>query len=156
MEKSRTLAPDCWGAHQRNDFSEPRLLHLPIHRKTLNSLTWDVWFSLMNSNLLMFWLPVLCCKKPLSSLAPPWPLWSGPSEHLRGCLPRLSPQKVHQIKQNSQLSGRWCFFQLTLLTTLCSFSPSRVAHGCSGWTQHSVECPESPGDFRLNGKEWES
>ena len=32
-------APDSWGAHARNEFSEPRGLHLPIHRM-LNSLTW--------------------------------------------------------------------------------------------------------------------
>ena len=32
-------------------------LHLPIHRNALNSLTWEVWFSLTNSNLLMSWLP---------------------------------------------------------------------------------------------------
>ena len=38
------------GAYQRNDFSEPRLLHLPIQRKVLNSLTWDIWFSLIHKN----------------------------------------------------------------------------------------------------------
>ena len=45
-----------------NDFSEPRLLHLPQNRKALNSLTWDIQLSLINNNLLMFRLPVLCCK----------------------------------------------------------------------------------------------
>ena len=39
--KCRMLAQDSWDACERNDFSEPRLLHLPIHRKVLNSLTWD-------------------------------------------------------------------------------------------------------------------
>ena len=34
MEKNRILAPDK-SAYQRNDFREPRLLHLPIHRKGL-------------------------------------------------------------------------------------------------------------------------
>ena len=43
-----------WDAHQRNDFSEPRLLHLLIHRKELKSLAWSIWFSLINSN---FWCP---------------------------------------------------------------------------------------------------
>ena len=33
MGKHRTLAPESWGAYQRNDFNEPRLLNLPIHRK---------------------------------------------------------------------------------------------------------------------------
>ena len=43
--KHKILAPESWGARQRNDFSESRLLHLPIHRKALNSWTWDVWLS---------------------------------------------------------------------------------------------------------------
>lgn len=65
-------------------FSDPRLLHLP-HRKVLNSLTWEVCFSLMNSNILMFQLPVLfcllvvaklpCAMYPTSSLT----LWSSQS-----------------------------------------------------------------------------
>ena len=28
--------------YEGNDFHEPRLLHLPIHRKALNSVTWNV------------------------------------------------------------------------------------------------------------------
>ena len=54
--------------------------HLPIHRKALNFLTWDTYFSFINSNLWMFWLPGLCCKNPYNILAPPLPLWSTPSE----------------------------------------------------------------------------
>ena len=56
-EKHRTLAPESWDSYERNDFIEPRLLCLPIHRKALNSLTWDVWFSLINNNSWMFRLP---------------------------------------------------------------------------------------------------
>ena len=56
------LIPDSWDAYQRNDFSMPRLLYLPIHRKALNSLTRDTWFSLINNNLLMFRLHALCKK----------------------------------------------------------------------------------------------
>ena len=52
MWKHRTLAPDSWDAYHRKDFSEPRLLHLPTQIKALNSLTWDMWFSLINSNFL--------------------------------------------------------------------------------------------------------
>ena len=48
--------------YQKNDFSEPRLLHPPIHRKVLNYLTWDIWVLLINNNLLMFRVPALCCK----------------------------------------------------------------------------------------------
>ena len=47
--------------YQRNDFSEPWVLQLSIHRKALNSLTWntcDLFFFF----LLMFWLPALCYK----------------------------------------------------------------------------------------------
>ena len=56
------LAPDSWDAYQRNYFSEPRLLHLPIHRKAINSLNRNVWFPLISNNLLMFRLPALHCK----------------------------------------------------------------------------------------------
>ena len=69
MRKHRKLAPDSWGEDQRNDFSEPRLLHLPIHRKALNSLTWDNWFSFINSNLL-FRIPGVA-KTPLYPGFPP-------------------------------------------------------------------------------------
>ena len=44
MWKHRILAPDSWDTYQRNDFSEPRLLHLPTYRKVLNSLTWNTDF----------------------------------------------------------------------------------------------------------------
>ena len=42
-----------WDAQERNNFREPRVLRLPTHRKGLNSLTSDIWFSLINNNLLM-------------------------------------------------------------------------------------------------------
>ena len=76
-----------WGAHQRNDFSEPRLLYLLILRKAPNSLTGDVWFSLS----VIFWRAdyLAFLHKLLYFLAPPLPLestsaewferlWSGP------------------------------------------------------------------------------
>ena len=81
MWKTENTAPDSWGAYQRNDFSEPRLLHLPIHRKALNSLTWDIWFSLINHNLLIarllifnlsiFNLPFVAMLLLIYNLAPP-------------------------------------------------------------------------------------
>ena len=88
MRRHRTLAPDSWGTYQRNDFSEPRLLHLPIHRKALSSLTWDVWFPLINSHLLMSRLPGFCCKNSCMF----WlllPLRSRPSEILERLPPGL-------------------------------------------------------------------
>ena len=66
----RTLTPDSWDAYESDGFSKPRLLHLPMHRKALNSLTWDTWFSLINNNLLMFRLPAPSYKR-LYSLTPP-------------------------------------------------------------------------------------
>lgn len=59
LKKPRTLSPHRWGAYQSNDFCEPILLHFSIHRKAVNSLTWD----LIHSNLLMFWLLNFCCPK---------------------------------------------------------------------------------------------
>ena len=47
-----------WG-HKEVDTTEhldKRLLYLSLHRKVLNSLTWDTWFF-FNSNPLMFQLP---------------------------------------------------------------------------------------------------
>lgn len=72
-EKAVILAPDSWGPYQRSDFRAPRLLYLPILGKALNSLIWDVWFSLINSDLLMFCLSGLCCK---TSIYPGSPLTS--------------------------------------------------------------------------------
>ena len=46
-------------------FQWAQTLPLQIHRKVLNSLTYYIWFSLINSNLLMFQLPGLCCKTPI-------------------------------------------------------------------------------------------
>ena len=37
MRQHRILTPGNWDVDQRKDFSEPRLLNLPIHRKALNS-----------------------------------------------------------------------------------------------------------------------
>ena len=71
MRKHRILAPDGWAA---------RLLHLPICRKLLNSLTWDIWFSLIINNLLMFRLPGLCWK---SSYIFPGSLFASLEQFLR-------------------------------------------------------------------------
>ena len=90
VRKHRILAPESWGAYRRNDFSEPRLLHLPIHRKALNSLTWDVWFSLINSNLSNYL--VLVAKNASISWLLPHLLGAVPQSHLRGWLPGLSTQ----------------------------------------------------------------
>ena len=48
VRKHGILAPGSWGTDQRNKLEELRGLHLPIHRKALNSLTWEILFSLVN------------------------------------------------------------------------------------------------------------
>ena len=87
VRKQRTLAPESWGARQRNDSSEPILLHLPIHRKVFAFLIWGVRFSLNNSNPLMLWLPDLCCKNSHISWLPLYLFGAVvPQNHLRGCV----------------------------------------------------------------------
>ena len=85
-KKTRMLAPESWDAYERNDFSKPRLLHLPIHRKVLKSLTWDIWFS-----------SIFCCSTYLPLVANIYITWLLPTTsseqfsqgHLRCCLPGL-------------------------------------------------------------------
>ena len=40
--RRQDLAPESWGAHEKNEFSERRGLHLPIHTKL--NLTWYLTF----------------------------------------------------------------------------------------------------------------
>ena len=60
MWKHRRLVPYNWVAYKRNNFSKLRLLHFLIHRKALNSLNWDIWFSLISNYLVG--LSILCYK----------------------------------------------------------------------------------------------
>ena len=92
MRKHKILAPESWDADQRNDISEPGLLHLPMHRKVLNSLTWDLWISLSDSNFLMFCLSDLYCKNFCISWFPPCLFRAVSQSCLRCCVPGLSPQ----------------------------------------------------------------
>ena len=101
--KHRILAPDSWGGYQRTDFSEPRLLHLLIHRKAINSLTCAIWFSFINNNLLTF----RSHKTPKYPGSPPTS-----SSFLRLTWDAASltwhPKNVCWIKQNSTF--RWYIF----------------------------------------------
>ena len=99
------LAQDSWDVCERNDYRKPRLLHLPIHRKALNSLNWDIWFSLINSNLSVFKLPAPCCKLLYKWTPPPASLEQLSQGHLRCCLPGWSPPNSHQIKCDFELLG---------------------------------------------------
>ena len=94
-DPNRTLGLVSEGAYQRGDFSYLRFLRFSIQGKVPNLLTWDVWFSLANSNLLMFWLSGFCFKPPPPRpyiLAPPLGFQSSPSEHPRNGILSLSPQ----------------------------------------------------------------
>lgn len=69
--------------HTKGMISVSPDLHLPIHRNDLNSLTWEVWFSLTNNNLLMSWLPSLCFQNSFGSCSSlVWSSLSEPSETL--------------------------------------------------------------------------
>ena len=94
-EKRRILVPDCWDAHERNDFNKPRLLHPPVHRKVPNSLTWDIWFSLIHKNT--FDVQTTCplfINFCITWLLPPTPTFSGQFSqgYLRCSLLVLSPK----------------------------------------------------------------
>ena len=60
MEKTRmkhslfwTQGPlESWVASWIKNYTDPRFTHLPTHRKALRSLTWDVGFLMISSNLL--------------------------------------------------------------------------------------------------------
>ena len=56
----------------------------------------------MNSSLLMFYLPGFCCENSSISWLLPYIIGAIPQSYMRGCNPSWSPQKVHQIKYNSQ------------------------------------------------------
>ena len=81
-----------WGAYQRDDINEPRLLHLPLHRKVLTSLTWDIWSSFINNNLFVFQLCSLCYKNSCVSCLFPYLFGTVSQSNLRGYLPGSSPQ----------------------------------------------------------------
>ena len=63
--------------------------------KTLNLLTLDVCFSLINSNLTMFQLHEFFCKNSYISWFLPYLFRTVPRSYLRGCILGLHPQYVH-------------------------------------------------------------
>ena len=73
----------------KDDFRESRLWELPICKKVPNFLSWSIWFSLINSNLLMCWT-IPSVAKSLYTLAPLLPPLSTLSD-LRWCLTCCSP-----------------------------------------------------------------
>ena len=112
MWKYRILAPESWGTDQRNDFSASRLLHLPIQRKVLNSLTCHIWFL---SLTVIFWCSqMITCPLLQNSyislflLLPPWGSFSEPSKkNVSWAAVLILPQ----MKLNSQFPQFSNFFQ---------------------------------------------
>ena len=104
--KQTILAPQTWGAHQRNDFSKPRPLQLPIGKKLLSSLAWAIWFSVISCNL--FRTTPVYPSSPLTTQ----------SSFLRVTWDATSQAQVlsfvHRIKHSSQLLYCTFFFQLTV------------------------------------------
>ena len=105
MGKNRIRAPESGGVYQRNDFSEPRLLHLPIQRKVLD-LRRLVFFS---SHLLMFRLPGLCCRNTCVSWLLPDLFGAVPPSCLRRCPPALKSSAT-LLNTTKFSTFRLCFF----------------------------------------------
>ena len=67
----RIWSTGSWDVYERNDFSKPRYLHLPLHRRVVkkkkktvvNPLMCEIWFSLINSELLIFRLSAWIFRK---------------------------------------------------------------------------------------------
>ena len=86
----KILAPDSWDEYKKKkDFSGPRLLHLPIHRKALNFLTWDIWFSL-TIILWHSWPLPLCYKIPMCPSSSLHLLGAVSESYLSCCYPGYS------------------------------------------------------------------
>ena len=116
----------CWPQtaemHRKGMISVSPDSHLSIHRKVLNFLTWDVWFSLIHKNTfdVQTTCPLLAANvyvtwphpTPTSSEQFPWVTWDDISSV-------WSPKNSHQVKHTSQLLG--CDYFLSWQTGCCHF-----------------------------------
>ena len=98
----RGKAPESWDEYERNGFSKPRLLHLPIHGKVLNSLRYLVLLNNQQSFNVQTTCPLL---QLLYNLTPPPASSEQFSQGYFRCSlsPAWSPENVYQIKHNTQL-----------------------------------------------------
>ena len=114
--------PDSWGAYERNDSSEPRLLNLSIHRKVLKYLIWDIWFPFSSVQWLncvqFFAIPWITARQASLSITNPRNSLRHmsiksvmPSSHLILCCPLLLlppiPSSVKDFSNESTLHMRW-------------------------------------------------
>ena len=90
VNKETRLAPDGWDAYKRNEFSEPRGLHLPIYRM-LNFLTWYLISDVQTACS-------LCCKLAYSLTATPASLEQFSQKYWDAISRAQSPKHSHQIK----------------------------------------------------------
>ena len=97
--KKQDLVPESWAAYERNEFSELRSLHHPIHRM-LNSLTWYPIFDVQTP------CPFVANLEPsfYSLTRGPASLEQFPQSYWDAVSWAQSPKHSHQIK-NSLLSG---------------------------------------------------
>ena len=93
--------------HEQNDFSELRLLHLPIHSKVLISYLEISGFLYFTKIPLRFKLPAHSCKLLYNLASTPNSL-----EHFSLGDLKYSPLNSYQIKRNSQLLGCDYFLQV--------------------------------------------
>ena len=84
------LAPDSWGAYERNDFGEHRGLHFSIHR-TWNSLNWYLTFDVHTTFS-------LCCKLVYGLTSPPASLRLFSPSYWDAVSRAQNPKHSHQIK----------------------------------------------------------
>ena len=91
-EETGMRKAESWGASQRVDFREPRLLHPPTLRKVLNSSTGAIWFSLVNNDLWCSNCLVFVTKTSIYLDSHPCLFRPVPQSYLRGCVPSLNPQ----------------------------------------------------------------
>ena len=90
VNKRTGLVPDSWGAYERNEFSETRGLHLPIHRMP-NSLP---WYLISDVQTACF----LCCKLVYSLTSSPASLEQFSQSYWDAVSQAPSPKCSHQIK----------------------------------------------------------
>ena len=91
--KNRILATDSWNANDGNDFIEPRLLNIPIHKKHWIPYL-NIWFPSVSNNPLMFRLPALCYKLLQNLTLPLASSERFSQSYLRFCSPRLRVLKI--------------------------------------------------------------
>ena len=108
------LAPESWSAHQRDGFSGPRLLQLPIHRKALHSLIGQIWF---------LWLTVIfSCPDYLPFFANPPHVLACPvtssEKLLRNTVSLAAVLILPHVKLSSQFNVLQFFPTLYILKTI--------------------------------------